>query len=212
MSFVSSATGARAASPNPLIQVNMTSSVNPSVVGQVVVFRIELESWCAAGGHYFEVYAVTGTFPTYQMQVLGYAPIPYAPAHAAYLQTSALAVGVHRVNARTPYCYIEQGVTHELVTNELTQTVKPKAASVAPPARAASPRPRASPLPSTSPPSSPAPTPSPSPAGAAQVQPVSVVTPTSRPVPPILLVAGLVVAAGAVVLGAIRLRRSRRRK
>ncbi len=152
----------------------MTASPNPSVQGQLVVFRIAIEHYCDYGGHPFAVYDGDN--------VIGYAQIPYPGTGFAAYAYGLLSVGSHRMRADTPYCWntADHSSIVSISTNVLTQVVNPKPAPAPPP-----------PPPSPPPPPPPPPSPSPTPSEAASP------TPEASPSPP---AAGKLVASPARVL------------
>ncbi|MEA2644763.1 MAG: hypothetical protein QOG08_1789 [Chloroflexota bacterium] len=156
-----STTLAANAATSSFIYVPMTSSPNPSVYGQVVVFKIRTGTLCALGGHL--VLSENGNF-------IGIASMPKAPSVFAYFETSHLSVGKHQINAWSDQgCFTELNNLVTVVGTDLMQIVKakPKPPPVVfrPPSPSPVSRPVAarSPRPSPSPSPTPVPTPSPEP-------------------------------------------------
>ena len=189
---------ARADTSN-IYDVPMTSSPNPSVQGQTVVFKIRVGTLCALGGHL--VLSENGNF-------MGIASMPKAPSTLAYFEYRHFSVGKHQINAWSEQgCFTELNNLVSVVGTSVMQIVKakpkpppvvfhpPSASPVSRPAAARSPVP--SPSPSPSPSLTPAQTPSPAPValllgGSAPPNPGAPAGPE-----------GLAAAAVAIVIGVL---------
>src|SRR5690348_15559649 len=121
---------------NAFFTVPLTVTPNPSYAGQIVTITVDFRSTSCTlpdGGPPFEIYAVQTASPTsFPTQILGYRPIPTSDSRILVMSTSALNVGLNRVNGMGQ-CAVVYGQPDAFVnTNEWHQTVLPRPA--APPA------------------------------------------------------------------------------
>jgi hypothetical protein len=209
--FVAESTGVTAHADTVMVTVAMTSSPNPSVVGQRVWFTINVGDWCSSGGSVLKLY----DGPNFLSLV--YLPNTNLGKTTSIFATTKLSVGTHQMWGVAPFCLDKYNQFVELSIANYFQVVKAKP-KVPPGSNATAPAPKPRPVAKPSPSRSPSPAPSLAssaridvpapPAPRTFVQGAAAPTPTSPRTPGGLAVLVAVLVA-AVVVGGIRFRHRR---
>jgi hypothetical protein len=108
------------------VNVPMTVSPNPAVVGQTIVMEINVGTYCAYGTPGFQFYAFHDN-PMYTI-TLGSAGVGRFPPNIVYFHTNSLPAGVFRIHAYTQYCQPDQYDFYSVYVTEVSVTVKPRLA------------------------------------------------------------------------------------